>query len=54
MKKMRVKRRVMKSPAQRVMKKILDLKMKSLTSLFAQRTVIRHSSKIPSSSGKSC
>lgn len=27
----------MKSPAQRVMKKILDLKMKSLTSLFAQR-----------------
>lgn len=36
MKKMRMKRRMMKSPAWGLMKKILDLKMRSLMTLFAQ------------------
>lgn len=39
MRKMRVNGRVMKSPAWGAMKKILDLKMKSLMSLFVQRVL---------------
>lgn len=37
MKKMRMKRRMLKSPPWGLMKKILDLKTKSLMTLFAQR-----------------
>jgi len=37
MKKRRMKRRMMKSQAWGLMKKTLDLKMKSLMTLFAQR-----------------